>query len=407
MQVPHARGPLSAWVRDVLVGVDPGHAPDVPEDALTGNEDAQLALWMTYELHYRGFDDVSPDAEWDLGILALRRQLERRFEEQLRAVTASAEVPLDTDVGEVLLDLAQSADGPSIALRLQRDATVDQMRDYLSQRSIVQLKESDPHSFVLGRLDGAAKVALAELQYDEYGGGRPGRLHAALYAQALRAAGLDPQYGAYIEQASAVTLASVNVMSMFAFNRRLRGASMGHLAIFEATSSLPVSYTHLDVYKRQHQRHGPGLLLRNQETVVVPAALPEPVAGSRDRERRQQHHVDCRQLDAGGVAGRVPGHTPGVPRARVGSIHPLEVSAGNRYRQEHRVTARQHRLDDLGGGWFPGPVDVAAHGGTVGNVRQNALDEVRARRVTLRAPRADLRAQLGLAHGRNASPPAV
>jgi hypothetical protein len=64
-------------------------------------------------------------------------------------------------------------------------------------------------------------------------------LHAALYAQALRAAGLDPQYGAYIEQASAVTLASVNVMSMFAFNRRLRGASMGHLAIFEATSSLP------------------------------------------------------------------------------------------------------------------------------------------------------------------------
>ena len=239
MQVPHARGPLSAWVRDVLVGVDPGDAPDVPEDALTGNEDAQLALWMAYELHYRGFDDVSPDAEWDLGILALRRQLERRFEEQLRAATASAEVPWDTDVGEVLLDLAQSADGPSIALRLQRDATVDQMRDYLSQRSIVQLKESDPHSFVLGRLDGAAKVALAELQYDEYGGGRPGRLHAALYAQALRAAGLDPQYGAYIEQASAVTLASVNVMSMFAFNRRLRGASMGHLAIFEATSSLP------------------------------------------------------------------------------------------------------------------------------------------------------------------------
>ena len=145
MEVEHAgaarKGPLSAWVRDVLVGVDPGHAPDVPEDALTGNEDAQLALWMTYELHYRGFDDVSPDAEWDLGILALRRQLERRFEEQLRAVTASAEVPLDTDVGEVLLDLAQSADGPSIALRLQRDATVDQMRDYLSQRSIVQLKE--------------------------------------------------------------------------------------------------------------------------------------------------------------------------------------------------------------------------------------------------------------------------
>ena len=84
------------------------------------------------------------------------------------------------------------------------------------------------------------------------------------------------------------------------------------------------------------------------------------------------------------------------------------MSAGNRYRQEHRVTARQHRLDDLGGGWFPGPVDVAAHGGTVGNVRQNALDEVRARRCDLRAPRADLRAQLGLAAmGATLNPPAV
>jgi hypothetical protein len=239
MQVPRARGPLSQWVSEVLVGADPGEPPQVPAEALTGNEDAQLALWMSYELHYRGFDDAPPDAEWDLRILAQRRQIERRFEHELRAATADADVPFDADVGEVLLELADSADGPSIALRLQRDATADQMRDYLSQRSIVQLKESDPHSFVLGRLDGRAKVALAELQYDEYGGGRPGRLHAALYAQALRAAGLDARYGAYIEQASAVTLASVNVMSMFAFNRRLRGASMGHLAIFEATSSLP------------------------------------------------------------------------------------------------------------------------------------------------------------------------
>ena len=49
MQVPHARGPLSAWVRDVLVGVDPGDAPDVPEDALTGNEDAQLVCRIDVE----------------------------------------------------------------------------------------------------------------------------------------------------------------------------------------------------------------------------------------------------------------------------------------------------------------------------------------------------------------------
>ena len=86
---------------------------------------------------------------------------------------------------------------------------------------------------------GAAKVALAELQYDEYGGGRPERLHATLFADALRDAGLDPSYGAYIDEVSAISLASANLMSLFGLNRRLRGAAMGHLAAFEATSSVP------------------------------------------------------------------------------------------------------------------------------------------------------------------------
>ena len=93
---------------------------------------------MTYELHYRGFDDVSPDAEWDLGILALRRQLERRFEEQLRAVTASAEVPLDTDVGEVLLDLA------TISGRPQHRATA---ATRCNSRSDARLPQSAQHRY--------------------------------------------------------------------------------------------------------------------------------------------------------------------------------------------------------------------------------------------------------------------
>ena len=33
------------------------------------DDDAQLALWILYELHYRGFDDVAEDREWDLGLL--------------------------------------------------------------------------------------------------------------------------------------------------------------------------------------------------------------------------------------------------------------------------------------------------------------------------------------------------
>ena len=203
--------------------------------------DVQLALWTIYELSYRGFDAVPDEFEWDTGLIALRCELERLLEAQLREVASATVDPIGDhgDVGQQLLDLAASGDGPSIALFLQRRATAEQMRDYLGERSIVQLKESDPHSFVLGRLEGAAKVALAELQYDEYGGGRTERLHASMYADALDAAGLDSRYGAYIDRVSAATLASANVMSMFAFNRRLRGAAMGHLAVFEATSSVP------------------------------------------------------------------------------------------------------------------------------------------------------------------------
>jgi len=212
--------------------------PTLSAGSVIGDADVQLALWMIYELHYRGFDDVPDDVEWVLSLIQLRREIEVRFEAELRAAMAPLPTVAD-DLGQQILDIADADGGPSLALFLQREADAGQMCDYLRERSITQLKESDPHSFVLGRLEGLAKVALAELQYDEYGGGRLERLHAWLYAQALRAAGLDPTYGAYIEQVSAVTLATANVMSMFAMNRRFRAASMGHLAVFEATSSVP------------------------------------------------------------------------------------------------------------------------------------------------------------------------
>ena len=41
--------------------------------------DLQLALYMCYELHYRGFAGVDPTWEWNPGLLHLRAQLERVF----------------------------------------------------------------------------------------------------------------------------------------------------------------------------------------------------------------------------------------------------------------------------------------------------------------------------------------
>ena len=73
----------------------------------------------------------------------------------------------------------------------------------MQHKSIYHLKESDPQSFVLPRISGRPKVALAELQYDEYGGGRPERLHQALFAGGLEACGLSSEYGAYIDRCRA------------------------------------------------------------------------------------------------------------------------------------------------------------------------------------------------------------
>ena len=47
----------------------------------------------------------------------------------------------------------------------------------------------------------------------------------------------------------AITFASLNVMSMFGLNRRLRGAVAGHLAAFEMTSSIPNKF-YADGFRR-------------------------------------------------------------------------------------------------------------------------------------------------------------
>jgi len=242
MRLPHERGPVSRHVIQALSsGADPATPIALGPGALIEDADAQLALWVIYELHYRGFDGVPPDREWDVGLLAIRRAIEGRLEQELRDATRDLlrDAPRDGDIGQQLLDLVAADVSPSPAAFMQRRASREQLVAYLRERSVQQLKESDAQSFVLPRLDGPAKAALAELQYDEYGSGRPERLHATLYADALEAAGLDRTYGAYIDDVSALSLACTNVMTMFGLNRRMRGAAMGHLAAFEASSSVP------------------------------------------------------------------------------------------------------------------------------------------------------------------------
>jgi hypothetical protein len=247
VKLPSPRGPLSSLLIDRLLSVasapedDPSLA-DAARSATAGgdhleDEDLQLALWVLHELHHHGFDEVDAAREWEPALVAARLVLEDVLEGELRR-TVDAPTRSE-DIATTLFALTAPTPGPSLSRYVARNATAEQARELVVHRSLYQLAEADPHTWAIPRLSGRAKAALVEIQADEYGGGRPERMHSALFAQTVRGVGLVDDPGYYVERLPAVTFAHLNVMRMFGLNRRLRGAAVGHLAAFEMTSSLP------------------------------------------------------------------------------------------------------------------------------------------------------------------------
>jgi hypothetical protein len=237
--LPEPRGAITEALFAALARAPHAIAPLAPAAEAFG-EDLQLALYCCYELHYRGIGGVDERWEWEPALLAARRELETAFEAGLRDLAGpdgDGCEPEDMDLA--LRSIAANDDAPSVSRFIEREATLEQLLEFLVHRSAYQLKEADPHSWAIPRLGGPPKAALVEIQADEYGGGRPERVHAALFADAMRAFGLDADYGAYVGHVPAETLATVNLMSLCGLHRRLRGAIVGHLALFEMTSSIP------------------------------------------------------------------------------------------------------------------------------------------------------------------------
>jgi len=243
------RGPLSRALLEVLTDRAPERAGDLPTIASRAAEatdaihddDLQLSLFLLYAVAYGSLPQLGAHWEWDAQIITARTRLEAAFERALRAAVGVPAPPDPTRdaVAETLFAMTAPQPGPSLSRFLSRKATADQARELLVQRSIYTLREADPHSWAVPRLTGRAKVALVEIQSDEYGGGRPDRMHQTLFARSMRGAGLDETYGWYADAVPAITFASLNAMSLFGLHRRLRGACAGHLAAFEMTSSLP------------------------------------------------------------------------------------------------------------------------------------------------------------------------
>jgi Iron-containing redox enzyme len=246
MRLPEPRGPLSETLcRDLTsrtalsaTTIEQGHRLSEAGACALTDEDLQISLAICYELHYRGFDGVSEDWEWDPALIRLRNGLEQRHLAALRSlvgpISATSE-PIDRQ----LADLIAADEGPSLSSFMAKQGTLEQWREYLTLRSVYHLKEGDPHTFAVPRLSGRAKAAMVEIQADEYGGGTAARMHSTLFGGMMRDLDLDDTYGALWDDAPAAAFASVNTMSLFGLHRRWRGAALGHLAAVEMTSSEP------------------------------------------------------------------------------------------------------------------------------------------------------------------------
>jgi hypothetical protein len=198
--------------------------------------DLQLALYVCYELHYRGFEGVNPKWEWNPGLLHARGRLEEAFLSAVRQDVGEIEED-ETAVEEMDRLSVEPIDGDGPSYYLRDKGTWEQMREYFVHRSLYHLKEADPHAFAIPRLVGQAKASFVAVEFDEYGAGRGAQVHQQLFADLMDAAGLDSTYLAYINDVPADALASVNLMSLFGLHRELRGAAIGHFASTEITSS--------------------------------------------------------------------------------------------------------------------------------------------------------------------------
>ena len=121
--LPQPRGPLTEflfeWLTRPVCALPP--APAFEADLLA-DEDAVLALYACYELHYRGFAGVDEDWEWEPTLLDLRRTLEHTFLQQLRDIAGP--VVTSGDIGDRLLNLLQTTSGPSLSQYMATSATL-------------------------------------------------------------------------------------------------------------------------------------------------------------------------------------------------------------------------------------------------------------------------------------------
>ena len=236
--IPWARGPLSAAVIDALQRGPGafGTAPSIDHVDVLLDDDFQLALYLCFETHYRDFNGA--DWEWDAELLSFRAQLERSFVSRLRDEVGRWDHPSASQALARFEELYLDSRTPDLVRFVDEVGNLDQLRELCVHESVVHLHENESHSLAIAHLEGEARTALADIQRNQRGHDQGSRTRAALYGHTMVALGLDPSSGSYVEMTPGVTLAMVNLASMFALHRGFRAEFVGQLAVWESSSAL-------------------------------------------------------------------------------------------------------------------------------------------------------------------------
>ena len=205
LRLPDPRGPTSEALLAALARRPPAPArapvplPDAPSRSPTTTSSS--SLYLCYELHYRGLPGVDERWEWAPDLLALRAELEERFEAALRGEVGPAEPPPAPEAMDLALRAVIAADdAPSLSRHIERDGAA---------RARARVPRAP-----LGLPAQGGRPALvghpAPRRRAEGGAGRdpgrrvrrrPARAHArrACSPTPMDALGLDARYGAYLD----------------------------------------------------------------------------------------------------------------------------------------------------------------------------------------------------------------
>ena len=145
---PTPRGPLSAAVL-LALRQPPGCLGPTPPVAVVdalADDDLQLALYLCYELHYRGLAGADADWEWDPALLGFRAELERAFLQRLHDEISPVRRVQLGDVRGALSEMIAGESGPSLSTFVLESGTLVQLQEFCMHRSAYQLKEAgSPH----------------------------------------------------------------------------------------------------------------------------------------------------------------------------------------------------------------------------------------------------------------------